>query len=469
MTDNFDNDDFIEPEIGMPEEGDPKSGAAKNLSEAWKNRPLFKFMVLIIAVFAVGLAAVKFFGDDKSDLPVARLGTPPKLKEAPGGSASPYMRQQTELANTERAKQAMASGGSAIPTPVGQTADISGFDSASKKDDPLKELRAETEQLRKQVRQQQKQITRTQQKEKFDDSLASAMQSQLQQLMSSWSPPTIKKVSVSEGSSNPMSYMPSGGQGSDGGGAQSGAQKSETTAAASVLVRAGTVSYAQLLTEANSDVPGPVLIQIVSGPLAGARAIGSFQVAEGYEKYLVLKFNLANKKGKDYSINAIALDPDTTLGGMATEVDERYFARVILPAASAFLSGLGQALSQGGSSITTSGTTTISTQAGNGMKEGLYSGLGKSAETMSQFFQQQANVTKPLIRVAAGTPMGLFFVTSVSSDSAASEAQSGESNGFATTSGSSSPSSFSGSVPYPNYADQRGGMTNTTPYGMMGR
>jgi len=196
------------------------------------------------------------------------------------------------------------------------------------------------------------------------------------------------------------------------------ASASASTEPAKIVVNAGTVSYAQLLTEANSDVPGPILAQIVSGPLAGARAVGAFQVADGYEKYLVLKFTLADRKGTDYRISAIALDPDTTLGGMATEVDERYFARVVLPAAAGFLQGLGQAMGQGNSSTQTNGITTLSTTAGNGFKQGMYNGLGDAAQTAGQFFQNQANQTKPLVRVAAGTPMGLFFIAPVTEPSA---------------------------------------------------
>ncbi len=179
------------------------------------------------------------------------------------------------------------------------------------------------------------------------------------------------------------------------------------------IVSAGTVSYAQLITEANSDVPGPILAQIVSGPLAGARAVGQFQVANGNADYLVLQFNLANLKGKDYALNAIALDPDTTLGGMATEVNQRYFTRVVLPAAAGFLQGFGSALGQGNSSISTNGTTTIVSQSGKGISQGAFTGVGQAAQTASQFFQNQANQTRPLVRVAAGTPIGMFFTTTV--------------------------------------------------------
>jgi len=177
-----------------------------------------------------------------------------------------------------------------------------------------------------------------------------------------------------------------------------------------ILVPAGTVNYGQLLTEANSDVPGPILAQIVSGPLAGARAVGHFDVKNDY---LVLEFDIADLKKKDYRISAIALDPDTTLGGMATEVDERYFTRVILPAAAAFLQGLGQEIGQPQSTVTSTGTTTIVTQSSQGIREGIYEGLGAAADTAGQFFRDQANRTQPLVWIAAGTPIGIFFTRSV--------------------------------------------------------
>jgi intracellular multiplication protein IcmE len=179
------------------------------------------------------------------------------------------------------------------------------------------------------------------------------------------------------------------------------------------IVAAGTVSYAVMLTEANSDVPGPILAQIVSGPLAGARAIGEFKVTQ--DPYLIMRFTLATLKGKEYKINALALDPDTTLGGMATEVDERYMTRVLLPAAAGFLQGFGSALGQGSSSVVTNGTSTIIQQSGQGLQQGAFQGLAQMGQTLGQFLENQANQTQPLVRVAAGTPFGLFFIESVCS------------------------------------------------------
>jgi intracellular multiplication protein IcmE len=182
-----------------------------------------------------------------------------------------------------------------------------------------------------------------------------------------------------------------------------------------VIVSAGTVSYGQLLTEANSDIPGTILAQIVSGPFSGGKAIGQFTVNNDY---ITLTFSLVNYKGKDYAVNILALNPNTTLGGMATEIDPRYVTRVILPAAGEFVSAFGSALASTDTTTSVSDNTVVSTSAKKGFKEGIYQGIGQAGDTMSQFFKDEANRTKQLVRIAAGTPMGMFFTQTVRANAA---------------------------------------------------
>ncbi|MGB9153237.1 MAG: TrbI/VirB10 family protein [Alphaproteobacteria bacterium] len=481
MTDNFEqhepNDQFTEPEVGLSESS-PSKGMAGNLAEAWRTRPLFKFMVIIIATFAVGVAVVNFLGGGQKE-ETAHINRPPNLKVAPGGDSSPAFRDQIKMADEERAKQAIASGGSAFNTPFREKTDNGAFNNEDKKPDPMIELRAEVDRLQKQTQQtQMQQVQMQQHPEPFDGALAEAMQRQMKQLLESWNPKGIVNVTVIRPEDMKAAENTNGAAGAAG--------TTPPTQPSKIIVNAGTVSYAQLLVEANSDVPGPILAQIVSGPLSGARAVGSFQVADGYEKYLVLKFTLADKKGKDYKIEAIALDPDTTLGGMATEVDERYFARVVLPAAAGFLQGMGQALGQGNTTMTTNGTLTLTTTTQNGFRQGVYNGLGQGAQTAGQFFQNQANLTKPLVRVAAGTPMGLFFVSPVlePNENGAPTAQVpangpngnptyGNNNGYNNNNGNPYPGTtvngFGGGAqnngaPYPNYSTPGYGYGNNTRY-----
>ncbi len=410
MTNNL--DDFDQPEMepnGSLEP--PASGVRANLTQAWRTRPLFKLFVVMAVVGALIAVSITLFSSGPAT-EASHLFKPPRgLSQPPGGSSSPYFIEQTNEATKNREQTAINTGGSALPTPIGSPTNLDETANDKKAKDPLIELRAETDHLKQQLAQVQQQQQQQQQQqparppEAFDESLARAMQREMNKLMDGWEPHGMKDVEVTKVSdrgdktSTAASFAPPGGT--------AGGPPIEVRA----LVPAGTVSYAQLLTEANSDVPGPILAQIVSGPLKGARAIGRFEVTS--DPYLIMTFTLADLNGKDYPLNAIALDPDTTLGGMATEVDERYFSRVLLPAAAGFMQGFGQALGTGNSSLVTNGTTTIVQQSSHGITQGAFQGVAQAGQTLSQFLQNQANNTKPLVRVAAGTPMGLFFLVSV--------------------------------------------------------
>ncbi|MGE3624417.1 MAG: TrbI/VirB10 family protein [Bdellovibrionales bacterium] len=493
MTNNL--DDFDQPELegnGAP----PPKGARANLAHAWRTRPLFKLVVLMIVVGAVLAVAISIFSQPpKPDS--SKIVTPPSgMNQPPGGAVTPYFHEQLMKADAEREQKALQTGGSAIPTPVGKNTNIDDLTADKNKKDPLVELRTQIDQQRQKIAELEREkkappAPAAAKPEQFDDSLASAMQKQMQQLMGSWDPKGIKQVVVTESEKPKEASLTMASNSANGTSGAAGGN----TAQPKIIVPAGTVSYAQLLTEANSDVPGPILAQILSGPLKGARAVGQFKVEN---EYLVLKFNLVNYKNKDYTINAIALDPDTTLGGMATEVDQRYLTRVLLPAAAGFMQGFASALGQGSSSVVTNGDTTIVQQSGKGLEEGLFSGLGQAGQTLGQFFQNQANATKPLVRVAAGTPMGMFFITSVTDRQPGANDYMSQQQGYPGAAGSpygsqasgyypgTSMSGFnnpagqapSGSVPYPQanqpYGTSYGGQSafgspgyySTSPYGI---
>ncbi|MCF8496605.1 MAG: DotG/IcmE/VirB10 family protein, partial [Alphaproteobacteria bacterium] len=207
-----------------------------------------------------------------------------------------------------------------------------------------------------------------------------------------------------------------------GGGSVAGA----TNAAASpeaqeiVLLPAGQIAYAQLITEANSDVPGPVLAQIVSGPLAGSRALGSFEVQK---ELLTLTFDKVIIKGVPYPANAIALDPGTTLPGMATEVDHRYFERVLLPMAASFVEGAARAVSESGlTSVTVEGSTAIQDTRETDTKQEVASGIEEAGEKLGEILDEQADAIEILVKIHAGTPVGLLFLDSVTKPAAQPQA-----------------------------------------------
>ena len=438
MTNN--HEDFEQPDAGGPGELPPPTGASAKLVHAWRTRPLFKLLVLMVVVGAGIAVAMSIFTTPQTP-GISKVVAPPDMKQPPGGQASPYFLEQQRKADQEREKQALQTGQSAIPTPVGQTPGLGELDNNEKpKRDPLIELRSEFARQNEQIAQlrQAQQVASSpppaaanKPPEQFDNTLAQAMQAEMKSVMASMDPKGIRQVE---------------GVGLKDYEAEVRAEKEKEQKnaldqtnqipqiPAKVLVAAGTVSYSQLLTEANSDVPGPILAQILSGPLAGARAIGRFKV---FGEYLLMEFTNANLKKIDYKMDGIALDPDTTLGGMATEVDERYMTRVVLPAAAAFMSGLGEALGQNDEQVVAAGDTTIVTQSQVGLRQGMFEGLGAAANTLGTFFQNEANHTHVLVRVAAGTPFGMFFIETVMDKSGTALAQSMNQN-------SRQPGSFTG-------------------------
>ena len=56
----------------------------------------------------------------------------------------------------------------------------------------------------------------------------------------------------------------------------------------------------------------------------------------------------------------LLLDPDTSLAATRTDVNHRYFRRIVLPAASAFIEGFAEAISESGrTTVTVSGETVV--------------------------------------------------------------------------------------------------------------
>lgn len=408
-----------------------KDDVKSRIVEAWRSRPLFKLMVIMMVV---GVAVAITVGVS-SGPPVdkSKIAKAPSMNEPPGGQTSEFFKAQNDMANKQRADDALRNGTSMLPTPVGQV-DLPEVDTG-KKADPLKEYRAETDRLRDQMKAEQQQNAQQiqmmkvqmQQQQKpvqalptEDPALAQAMQKQMSQLMDSWSPRHMNVVvggGMADMKNDEALRQKAAAAGANSPNAGGGANSAQSNAAVPVkdIVSAGTVNYGQILVEANSDVPGPILAQVLSGPLAGGRAIGRFQV-EG--DYLVMEFNLINYKGKDYSVNILALDPDTTLGGMATEVDHRYFSRVLLPAAGSFMSTFGQDMGQAPQTTSLSNGTVIVQQTQQSTKQATYAGIGQAGQSIAGFLNQQAAQTKPLVRVAVGTPLGMFFLTGVKENGA---------------------------------------------------
>ena len=180
-----------------------------------------------------------------------------------------------------------------------------------------------------------------------------------------------------------------------------------------VLVPAGRGIYAHTIVAVDSDSGGPIVLEADSGPVAGDRMIGSFGKASGHEDLLVVQVTKIVHDGKEISADGLVLAPATMQTAVATSVDQHYVSRFLLPAAAAFVEGLGSAFA------TTSNTVGQIGPLGNtnyvtklNLPQQIGVGAGVAAQQVASALQQQAP-TGPTIHLAAHANVGVMFLSDV--------------------------------------------------------
>lgn len=397
-----------------------------------QNNTMLKVGVIAGAfIFIIGGFLLFSGSEEKVPPSVMRGGTANEVNEPPAtNEISSTMKSAVDEYNQETLEDAQANNDSFVPVPVGPPTDtgIEIPDEQAVKTDPLERWRALQEER---TREQSKQLDIGGQnqgttgpspdevrRQEAIGKLAEAMLRGMQSLTDKKEAfklnnqniadeTYLKELKEDEAAELAANGMP---------GTTAGANGLATNVSAvapppGVIVPEGEIEYAQTLIEANSDIPGPVLAQVVTGPLAGSRLIGSFETSE--EGYLVLTFKTAVVDRQSIPINAIAVDPDTNLTGVATEVNHRYFKRALLPAAAAFVEGFADAISQSGrTTVTISGdsvtSVTDSEDLTNDQEVAL--GISEAGQEISDFIEDEADKTKMMVRVAAGTPIGILFL-----------------------------------------------------------
>lgn len=383
------------------------------LGQMWKN-PIFKLIAIVVVVGGVGMAGMQFMqkrtSEEQSVIPAAAVAVSPTSTE--NAEATPEYQRAVQQLDDTRAEEARGRGESALPTPMSSPVASPTIDTgvaAQETRDPLRDFErminanqpipAVASQPAQSIVPETPPVS-----PEVVQNLSRSYRTQMDMLMQQWNPTAMQVVN---GVNNTVTEEEA---------ARSSIQQASASEATEVrpIIEAGAVFYGQMLMEANSDIPGPIMVQILTGPLAGGRAIGSF---ETYRNHLALRFNTVAIRGRQISVDILALDPDTTLGGVATEVDPRYFSRVVLPAAAEFISAFGEAISEPTSTTTVSGSgansVTTNNQDGNDTKDALYAGMGEAFDKVSEFVEEESSSTKRLVRVAVGTPIGLFFVKRV--------------------------------------------------------
>ncbi|WP_048795531.1 MULTISPECIES: conjugal transfer protein TraO [Serratia] len=105
----------------------------------------------------------------------------------------------------------------------------------------------------------------------------------------------------------------------------------------------------------------PVLGRFVSGPYAGAvlkAPAGAKLAGDG----VVIHFTEMSFGGVNYQVDAYALQDESLMPSVATEVNNRYFSRIVLPALLKGIGGIGEMYAQANTQVVTNGFNAVTTR-----------------------------------------------------------------------------------------------------------
>lgn len=182
------------------------------------------------------------------------------------------------------------------------------------------------------------------------------------------------------------------------------------------LPLAGKILYAQMVSRADSDAPGPVLAKIVQGDFAGATLIGSFQKAENalvisFDRMTVENTRDGEEINETVAIEAIAVSTDYIGTALATHVDRHMFQKIGIGFLAGFAEGFGDAISQKGETTINGTTGTVTTTTGDlSTKEELYAAGGKAVSNTGSILMDEFGRRPTTVRVESGTPIGVLFL-----------------------------------------------------------
>ena len=178
----------------------------------------------------------------------------------------------------------------------------------------------------------------------------------------------------------------------------------------------GHILYATLISEANSDAPGPVVAEVLQGDLAGARLLGTFTTANDN---LVIEFNTMTVEetmsgetiDQAFPINSVAVDAEHVGTAMATDVDRHLFSRVAVTFATSFIQGMGEAIRMSGQEVTQgdNGQTTTETPELSTKEQALIAS-GQAAGEVGNIVNEVYGGRPTTVKVASGTNLGVLFL-----------------------------------------------------------
>lgn len=189
-------------------------------------------------------------------------------------------------------------------------------------------------------------------------------------------------------------------------------QLSSSTVHRTVLVPAGRGIYAHTILAANSDAQSPVVLQADSGPIAGDRMIGTFSRERDR---LVIRVTKVIHQNQEIGVDGVVVAPGSMEVGVASSVDQNYLSRFALPAAAAFVQGLGQAIAQSNQTTLLGPLGTVTAQNQLNFNQQIGIGAGVAAAQIAAELQR-STPHGPTVVLEVGSSVGVLFLTNVNAN-----------------------------------------------------
>ena len=217
-------------------------------------------------------------------------------------------------------------------------------------------------------------------------------------LIEAWTrPPGIARVRYPAAARDPSAVE-------DGNAAREADREPGAAAPGLPYVAAGRGLYARSMYAVDSDYPGPVLLEILEPPLAGAVASGAFTLVG---ERLTLRLSRLEYRGRSFVVDAWAAGLDCACYGVGGEVDSHWFERVLLPASVRFAEGFLTALSRPSQTVVI-GDDVRYERLESSTREAVHAGLATAARTAGDVLLENAP-DGPTVRIARDTELVVVF------------------------------------------------------------
>ena len=170
-------------------------------------------------------------------------------------------------------------------------------------------------------------------------------------------------------------------------------------------ISAGDGFYARTLYAVNSDYPGPVLLELLEPPLAGAIASGQFTLVRDR---MVLRLSSLQHRAGSVPIDAWGVGLDCACYGVGGEVDRHFLERVLLPAAVRFGEGFLTALGRPAERVQLQGSGVVYDRRDGSLTEDVLTGLGAAAAAAGDVLLEGAP-RGPTVRIPRDSELVVVF------------------------------------------------------------